>query len=623
MCRRVDDRAPLRAPGLDVGRPLPAVDLGAADYWAVVLTYAGRPIEHVWLPSPGAAEDPRRPPGRPVRPRRRPGRGRGQLRERLCAPAGRERDAVPAAVVLGGRLHPRPPEFLDGLLRSLAHLDPAAKRGRGRRQRPGRRDCRASSGGGLPLRARGPQGPRPRPPAGAGRCARRARGVHRRRLRAGALARGPPRAVLDRSVAAVTGPGFAYELETPPQLRSRRSGFSRGLRTRASDLLGLDPATPASSARAPTWCSGAASAGAGRPVPGELDAGTPTRSGRRPDRARAHARGRPPRRLRPAAVRPAPPPARRALAARHVRGYGVGLTRACSSCSSRTASWRRPVGWSWLVRQYLGRAQDRARGRATRSTCGSGGTTSRRLAAPAALVRARRATGLRAVPRRGAGRSAAPRVAGQHGAAASRPPRAPRGAAAGRTGVSVVIPTRARPGALARCLRASPPGRGRRVEVVVVDDDEPAAPTPDRDADSRCGSCAAAGRRRRRPQRRRPRARGRILLFLDDDLVPAPDLVAAPSGGGTTTPRPRVVGLSTARPTARHAGGAAAALWWHEHFARKRTGHRADLRRRPHRQHVAPRARRSQRSAASTRSWAGCAARTGSGAPGAGRAGST
>ena len=90
-----------------------------------------------------------------------------------------------------------------------------------------------------------------------------------------------PELFADRSVGAVTGPGFAYELVTPPQVRFEEvDGFNRGLRARAYDLLMLDPvfARPARRRRQHGVPRDVLLALAD-PFPAELDAGTPTRSG--------------------------------------------------------------------------------------------------------------------------------------------------------------------------------------------------------------------------------------------------------------------------------------------------------------------------------------------------------
>ncbi|MDP1850369.1 MAG: glycosyltransferase, partial [Solirubrobacteraceae bacterium] len=99
--------------------------------------------------------------------------------------------------------------------------------------------------------------------------------------------------------------------------------------------------------------------------------------------------------------------------------------------------------------------------------------------------------------------------------------------------ISVVVPTRDRPEALARCLAALARQRGAdELEIVVVDDSDG-------------GGAAAPGARVVHGGARGPAAarnlgvraaRGAIVCFTDDDCVPAPDwaqrLAAACADGG-------------------------------------------------------------------------------------------
>ncbi len=100
--------------------------------------------------------------------------------------------------------------------------------------------------------------------------------------------------------------------------------------------------------------------------------------------------------------------------------------------------------------------------------------------------------------------------------------------------ISVVIPTRDRPEALARCLAALARQRGAELEIVVVDDGGGGA-----------GGLTAPGARIVRADGNGPAAarnlgavaaRGDVICFTDDDCVPAPDwaqrLAAACAGGG-------------------------------------------------------------------------------------------
>ena len=133
--------------------------------------------------------------------------------------------------------------------------------------------------------------------------------------------------------------------------------------------------------------------------------------------------------------------------------------------------------------------------------------------------------------------------------------------------MSVVIPTAGRPEALERCLAALAPQRDALgVEVIVVDDgvvpsvvggDDGAGP----DRLLRAGGRGAAAARNLGAQA----ARGRLLLFLDDDLVPAPDFVARHLERHDERPR-AVVGACPPGPRDPGLAEHAAALWWHDHF---------------------------------------------------------
>ena len=142
-------------------------------------------------------------------------------------------------------------------------------------------------------------------------------------------------------------------------------------------------------------------------------------------------------------------------------GYGTGMTSGLLKLLIEDGELMAPVAGagssaSTSAASWTGRA-----GAATRSTCASGGTTSRAGSPHRRRSSGATGAGLRAVPRRAATPPRPPHhAAARSGRRARRArPRVARGAA-GATGASrVVIPTRARPGALARCLSRSPPGR--------------------------------------------------------------------------------------------------------------------------------------------------------------------
>ena len=94
---------------------------------------------------------------------------------------------------------------------------------------------------------------------------------------------------------------------------------------------------------------------------------------------------------------------------------------------------------------------------------------------------------------------------------------------------SVVVPTRDRPGALARCLAALDAQQGIVVEVVVVDDGSADTRAVERVVEThgvrlvRIGGCGPAAARNAGVRA----ARATVVLLTDDDCVPAPGWAAA------------------------------------------------------------------------------------------------
>jgi GT2 family glycosyltransferase len=134
-------------------------------------------------------------------------------------------------------------------------------------------------------------------------------------------------------------------------------------------------------------------------------------------------------------------------------------------------------------------------------------------------------------------------------------------------GLSVIVPTVGRPRPLARCLAALAAQDVEAPFEIIVVDDAPAgsrrpvvAPHPVRVIDGGGRGAAAARNAGARA------ARGDVLLFLDDDLVPAPDLVrrhlAHHDGGADLI----VLGRCPPRPPRRGLTDSAAALWWEDRF---------------------------------------------------------
>ena len=120
--------------------------------------------------------------------------------------------------------------------------------------------------------------------------------------------------------------------------------------------------------------------------------------------------------------------------------------------------------------------------------------------------------------------------------------------------ISVVVPTRDRPDALARCLAALARQRGAALDIVVVDDsDRGGAVAPGARVIHGGGRGPAAARNLGARA-----ARGDVVCFTDDDCLPAPDwahrLAAACAGGGAAA------GPTIADPAAGAAAAAAQLL---------------------------------------------------------------
>ena len=120
--------------------------------------------------------------------------------------------------------------------------------------------------------------------------------------------------------------------------------------------------------------------------------------------------------------------------------------------------------------------------------------------------------------------------------------------------ISVVVPTRDRPEALARCLAALAHQRGAELEIVVVDDSGRGGVTAPGARVVRAGGNGPAAARNLGARA----ARGDVVCFTDDDCVPAPDwarrLAAACAVGGAAA------GTTIADPAAGPAAAAAQLL---------------------------------------------------------------
>ena len=551
----------------------PAVDWSAARIWRVIVTVRGRPCAAFWAPGPGRLRDPDRftrallEPGTTVADYEREyERFRGRMG---MAPRPAFRRPTCTLVVCTHRRS----AYLPGLLEAVGRLDPQPDEFVVVDNDPGAQDSRAE------IEA-----------AGATYVREDRRGLDHARTAGLRAARGELVAFTDDdcvpavswladlgelfaapAVAAVTGPAFAWELESPAQLRFElEGGFSRGLRRRNFDWTVLSPLD-----------AGAVGAGAnmifrrsvldamGDPFPGELDAGTATQSGG--DMYALY-------RALAAGHRVVYDPGtyvfhrhRRDPSALHHAfwGYGVGLSAVMAKLLAEEREPSAVTSWMWLWRQYRSAVLWHLAGKAdARHVRVAWDYLRGGFAGPRAWRAARRELGSTA-PAQLASRPPADTGAASTTAAPQPATSAASTTAARRTGaatpaISVVVPTAGRPDALERCLAALAQQRGAGdVEIVVVDDGVPPAAVAPRGADQllRSGGRGAAAARNLGARA----ARGRLLLFLDDDLVPAPDLVARHLDRHGEQAR-AVVGYCPPGPPDAGLAEQAAALWWHDHF---------------------------------------------------------
>jgi GT2 family glycosyltransferase len=381
------------------------------------------------------------------------------------------------------------------------------------------------------------------------------------------------RAFGHEGVSVVTGPVLPYRLDTPARVRmERQASLGRGMRRVAFDWQMISPVH-----------GSAVGVGANmafrrarllelgdEPFPPELDAGTETESGgdsyvlsrllaagdrilydpelfifhqHRPDSAALN---------------------------RAVRGYGIGLSAMLTKLLVEEREITAPRGWIWLVKQYLKTQRRRLVGRADAVET----RISWNYLYGGFLGAGRWVRALRTQRRAVAGWNGRP---GTFDAAASsaRPgPASPTGAPApveGEPSISVVVPTFRRPQTLEKCLRAlgrqeAPPGS---FEVIVVDDDPDGEDPPRVDGHPfrarsfKSGGVGAAAARNQAAAV----ATGRLLLFLDDDVIADPQLVgrhlAWHEDGGE---RGVLVGPCRPRPVSDNLIARAAGLWWQDFF---------------------------------------------------------
>ncbi|WP_445148163.1 glycosyltransferase [Baekduia sp. Peel2402] len=537
-----------------------------APRWSVLVLSDGTPAQRVELPSPRgggprlvAAALARH--GDPVAFRRAL---RADLRARLGAP----RDDVPpttprVSVVLCTH---RRPQYIRDVLGGLSRLDPAPHEVIVVDNDPGDQDCEAF------VREAGFRYVRE-----DRRGLDNARNTGVRNATGDVVAftdddcvpwpawlRSVPTVFADPLVGAMSGPAFPWKLDTPSRVRMERTaplsrgvnritytwhtisinhaggvGFGANMAFRREVLLELGP----------------------EPFPPELDAGTPSESGGdyyvfartivnghrvvyEPDFFTFHQHRPDPRALH-----------------RAIRGYGTG----CASAIAKLATEHRELetwrAWWWLVAQHLRTQRRRVVGRAD--------TVETRLSWEFiigwALGWRRWRTSL--AQQRAIAATLAPPPEPPAAPAPAEGAPAPEGAPA----ISIVIPTHHRPDAIARCLdHLARQSVDAPFEVLVIDDAGPAILTLDEvQRPGLTVRLIATGGRGASEARNlgAAEASAPLVLFVDDDMLAAPELVsrhlAAHANATTTT---AVVGAYPPAPPFPSLAARSTAIWWSDTF---------------------------------------------------------
>lgn len=521
---------------IDADNPPDDLNLRSADEWQILLELDGTACAQVRLPNPGDGVGAAFLAAALLRhadSRRALRTFVAGFRDRLGAPrrACAERSC---SVVIATH---RRPEYLQGALDALAALDPPPFEVIVVDNDPGDADCREQA-----------------ERAGARYVREDRRGLNAARTAGARAARGELVAYLDDDcipsphwlgqlaelfddplVAAVTGPAFAHELTTPAQRRRDAiAGFVHGFGRMTYDWTTLRPVH-----------AGRVGAGAnmifrrerlaelGDPFPPDLDAGTAAQTGG--DLYALY-------RVLAAGYRVIYDPATyvfhrhradgEALLAT-VRGYGIGASAFLTKALVEHGELASFAIWRWLPQQYLVALMARIVGR------GDAVTVRLRweylwngFRGPAAWARARRMA----------------RAGGPLAPIAPLDPRpeptpgAPPGP--GAESISVVI-CGADPDAVGRC-RAALRDSGHDVVTAVA---------PTRAAARNDGAARAAGD---------------ILLFLDAELIPDPDLAEQHLARMTADDEPDVVLGYNASSALGGLADKYDALWWEDHFKAKR-----------------------------------------------------
>ncbi|MEX2194788.1 MAG: glycosyltransferase family 2 protein [Thermoleophilaceae bacterium] len=529
---------------VEASGPPAVLDLAEADEWRCVVTYRGTPCAYVAVPSPGAGSGPslvESALARHAGPHMRERAAREGLRRRLGSP---DPPAPPLRRSVVVCTHRRS-EFLPAMLESLARLDPAPDEVIIVDNDPGPEDCRMAA-----------------ERAGARYVREDRRGLNRARATGLRAARGDvvaftdddcivppgwlrtlPEVFADPTVAAVTGPGFAHELETAHQLhREETAGFVKEFRRRTFDWTNVWPVHSGQIGTGANMIFRRTAVGDPDALfPPELDAGTATRSGgdlyalfavlaaghrivydpavwflhrHRPDRASLEDT---------------------------IDGYGIGLSAFLSKALVEDREISSFAVWWWLWRSYvralLGSwsgygdpAQVRLRSRYLRAGW---------LGMPAWL-RARKDAGAAAPPA-----AAAPGRTEPPGPQANPP-----------EDVAVIVASTS-PERLARCLRAL--ATEAAAEIVVAGPTRPPSGVRWVQCQDGASAALAAGV---------AVATATVVLLLDDRLTPRPGLVFAHARAHAGAEIPRLVTGYSPHPLPARPGLAsiAARLEREDHF---------------------------------------------------------
>jgi glycosyltransferase involved in cell wall biosynthesis len=541
----------------------------AHDRWSVLVLSDGTPAARVELPSPGAAPGARFTAaalgrhGDPVAFRRRL---RDLMRTRLGAPL-TDAPGAPLRVTVILCTHRRP-HYIRDVLGGLAQLDPAPDEVLVVDNDPGDQDCRAIV-----------------EEAGFRYVREDRRGLDNARNTGVRHATGDvviftdddcvpwpawlrslPATFADPLVGGASGPAFPYKLDTPSRVRmERQAPLSRGLNhiTYTWHTISINHAGGAGFGANMAFRRSVLLELGPEPFPPELDAGTPTESGGdyyvfartivnghrvvyEPDMFTFHQHRPDPRALH-----------------RAVRGYGTGCAAAITKMlveHGELETWR--ASW-WLIAQYL-RTQ-------RRRVVGLADTVETRLSCEFIIgwcLGARRwRTSLaqqRAFPTPALPQDATP--------AAPATPRAAQDTAPDAApALSIVIPTYRRPDAIARCLdHLATQSAPEPFEVLVIDDAAPPVLTlaelqrPGLRVRliATGGGGASAARNLGAREAAAP-----VVLFLDDDMAAAPDLVARHLARHAEASAPTaVVGAYPPAPKDPSLAARSTAIWWSETF---------------------------------------------------------